>query len=284
MLAARGNAHLLREAVGYRSRLLRDRVPIRNRRIVVRAEGDGRVELVVHAAVGADWRVLDGTEETELADTLCVGYGFFPSTELPRLAGCAFAYDENLGGPVVVRDEWLRTTVDGVSAAGDGAGVHGSYVAIDEGRLAALGAALDLGALDASAATARAAPIRARLERKEAFRRALERLFRIGPGIYELASPDTIVCRCEGVTSGSLEDVIAMTADVNTVKGLTRVSMGMCQGRNCQRHLAAAIARVHGGAVADVPPATPRAPLRPVAIAAVADASIGDEGYFTRDD
>ena len=137
------------------------------------------------------------------ADTLCVGYGFFPSTELLRLAGCTFAYDENLGGPVVVRDEWLRTTVDGVSAAGDGAGVDGSYVAIDEGRLAALGAALDLGALDASAAAARAAPIRARLARKEAFAGRCAPLHAVGPGIYELASPDTIVCRCEELTSGS---------------------------------------------------------------------------------
>lgn len=281
--AARGNVHLLREGASYRSRLMRDRVPIRNRRIIVRAEGDERVEQVVHAAVDADWRPLAGTEETEPADTLCVGYGFFPSIELPRLAGCAFAYDENLGGPVVVRDEWLRTSVEGISAAGDGAGVRGSYVAIDEGRLAALGAALELGALDAPTAVGRAVEIRDRLTRKEAFRRALQRLYAVGPGIYELAAADTIVCRCEGVTSGSLEDVIAMTADVNTVKGLTRVSMGMCQGRNCQRHLAAAITRAHGGVVGEVPPATPRAPLRPVAIGAVADASIGDEGFFTRD-
>ena len=52
-----------------------------------------------------------------------------------------------------------------------------------------------------------------------------------------------------------------MTADVNAVKALTRVSMGLCQGRNCQRQLAAAIARAHGGGVADVAPATPRVPV-----------------------
>jgi D-hydroxyproline dehydrogenase subunit alpha len=282
LAAARGNAHLLREAMAYRTRLLRDRVPLRAGRIVVRAEGEGRVEHVVHAAVDRHWRPLPGMEETEPADTLCVGYGFFPSVELPRLAGCALAYDEDLGGPVVVRDEWLRTSVGGVSAAGDGAGVQGSYVAVDEGRLAALGAALDLGALDASDAVGRAKPIRARLARKEAFRRALQRLYAVGPGIYELAAADTTVCRCEGVSARALDEVIAMTADVNVVKALTRVSMGLCQGRNCQRQLAASIARAHGGGVADVAPATPRAPLRPVAIGAVADASIADEGYFAR--
>jgi hypothetical protein len=84
------------------------------------------------------------------------------------------------------------------------------------------------------------------------------------------------------VSARALDEVIAMTADVNVVKALTRVSMGLCQGRNCQRQLAASIARAHGGSVAAVASATPRAPLRPVAIGAVANASIGDEGYFTR--
>jgi len=282
--AARGNVQLLREAVAYRSRLLRERVPLRYRRIVVRAEGEGRVERVVHAAADADWRPVAGTEEAVGADTLCVGYGFFPSVELLRLAGCAFAYDEDLGGPVVIRDEWLRTSVDGISAAGDGTGVQGSYVAADEGRLAALGAALDLGALPARDAAERAAAIRTRLARKEVFRKALRRLHTVGPGIYELATADTVVCRCEELTARELEGAIATSADLNTVKGLTRVSMGLCQGRNCQRHVAAAIARRHGGAVGDLPVATPRAPLRPVPIGAVADASIENGGYFTVDD
>ena len=124
----------------------------------MRAEGEGRVEAIVHAAVDRDWRVVPGSEERVAADTLCVGYGFFPSVELLRLAGCALGYDEDLGGPVVVRDDWLRTSVPGVLAAGDGTGVAGSHVAIAEGRLAALGAALDLGALTATQAEQRASP------------------------------------------------------------------------------------------------------------------------------
>ena len=65
--------------------------------------------------------------------------------------------------------------------------MHGSYVAIDEGRLAALGAALDLGALAARRRPAARSRSGARLARKEAFRRALQRLYAVGPGIYELA-------------------------------------------------------------------------------------------------
>jgi NAD(P)H-nitrite reductase large subunit len=275
---------LLRDALGYRARLLRDRVPLRYRRIVVRAEGDGRVERVVHARADADWRPVPGSEEETPADALCVGYGFIPSVELLRLAGCDFAYDEDLGGPVVVRDAWLRTSSDGISAAGDGTGVTGSYAAVDEGRLAALGAAVDLGALSAAEAARRAAPLRRDLARREAFRGALRRLHTVGPGIYELATPDTIVCRCEELTAGDLDGAIATSTDLNAIKALTRVAMGMCQGRNCQRHVSAAIARRHGATIGELPVATPRMPVRPVLIGAVADASIEDGGYFTRDD
>ena len=278
--AARGNTGLLRDAVSYRSQLLRARVPMRYRRIVVRAEGDGRVERVVHAAVDGDWRVVDGTEEHVEADTLCVGYGFVPSVELLRLAGCDLRYDEDLGGPVVVVDEWLRTTAPGVSAAGDGAGVAGALVAVDEGRLAGLGAALDLGAIPPEEAERRAVRVRARLRRKAAFRRALRRLHAIGPGVYELATDDTVVCRCEEVTLAAVDAAAADTADLNVVKSLTRAGMGLCQGKSCQRQVAATIAARHGLPIASVPMATPRFPVRPVPMGAIADPSIEDEGLF----
>src|SRR5205823_13723968 len=85
-VAAKGNAPLLRDAIGYRTALLRGRVPLRYRRIVVRAEGRERVERVVHAAVDSDWRVVPATEQSVEVDTLCIGYGFFPSVELMGVA------------------------------------------------------------------------------------------------------------------------------------------------------------------------------------------------------
>src|SRR5438552_12297690 len=201
---------------------MRARVPFRYRRIVVRAEGRDRVEAVVHAGVDRDWHVVPGTEERVEADTLCVGYGFFPSVELMRVAGCELRYDEDLGGPVVVVDEWLRTTAPRVFAAGDGAGIAGVHVAVDEGRLAALGAAIDLGVVDEVAAAARAKPIRARLRSKQRFRRALLPMHRVGRGVYELAAPDTIVCRCEEVTRAQLERAIDASMGANVAKGFTR--------------------------------------------------------------
>jgi thioredoxin reductase len=269
--AAPGNVPLLRDAARYRLELLRGRVPLRYRRIVVRAEGRERVEAVVHAAVDADWRIVAGSDERVEVDTLCVGYGFFPSVELLRVAGCELRYDEDLGGPVVIVDRWQRTTVAGILAAGDGTGVRGSYVAEDQGRLAALGLVED---------EARAAPIRRRLERRLRFQRALNRMYRVRPGIYELTTPETVVCRCEEVRRAELDRAIDATPDINVVKAFTRVAMGLCQGRNCQRQIAALIAARHGGAIADLPLATPRSPARPVPLAAVADDSVEDLGLF----
>ena len=281
--AARGNTDLLRDAARYRTMLLRHRVPVRYGRIVVRAEGDGRVEQVVHAAVDADWRVIPGTERSVDADVLCLGYGFVPSLELMRLLGCVFDHDENLGGAVVRRDRWLRTTVDGIYAAGDGTGVEGSYVAIDEGTIAGVAAALDAGRLDDARADELVGEARTRLRRRRSLIAATRRLYRVGPGVYELATDDTVVCRCETVRQGTLIAAVDSTDDINVVKAYTRAGMGPCQGKNCQRHIAALIAARHRRPMADVPLATARMPLRPVPIGQLADPGIESPGLFVAD-
>jgi NAD(P)H-nitrite reductase large subunit len=278
--AARGNTGLLRDALYYRTALIRRRIPLRYQRIVVRAEGDGRVESVTHAAVDSDWRVIAGSETTTAADTLCLGYGFQPSFELLRAAGCALAHDENRGGPCAVLDEWMRTTAPGVLAAGDGTGVEGSRVAVEEGRLAAIGAAFELGALTEPDAHRAAAPIRARLAHARAFALALEPMHRVGPGIFELTTPETIVCRCEGVSAADLASAIGNSADINVVKSLTRAGMGLCQGRNCQRQVAALIAAHHGRTIQQIRLSTPRLPARPVALGAIAHSSADDPARF----
>ena len=209
--AAPGNLELLRDGAAYRLQLLRRGVPLRYRRIIVRAEGHDRVEALVHAAVDPRWGVVPGTEERVEVDTICVGYGFVPSTELLRLAGCCFGYEEDLGGPVVEVDEWQRTSVPEVLAAGDGTGVRGAPVAIDQGCLAALGAAVDLGFLSTAEAARRARPIRRRLAAKEKFRHALRPMYSVGSGIYDLTTPETVVARCEEVTLERIEQAVVAT-------------------------------------------------------------------------
>ncbi len=51
----------------------------------------------------------------------------------------------------------------------------------------------------------------------------------------EVARRSLIVCRCEEVTLGQLEDQIALGAlTPEELKRFTRVSMGPCQGRVCR--------------------------------------------------
>ncbi|WP_378144016.1 FAD-dependent oxidoreductase [Cnuibacter sp. UC19_7] len=277
---APGNAGLLLDAARYQAALLTHRIPLRYRRMVIRAEGETHLERVVHARVDDEWRVVPGTEETVDADVLCIGYGFSPSTELLRLVGCGFDVDEDLGGPVVRRDDWGRTDVPGVYAIGDGAGVEGSAVAVDEGRLAAYAAASDLGRMSEQATAQQARPLRRRLGHRRALTRATERMYGVGQGIYDLATPDTVVCRCEGVTASQLTEAIAEAPDVSAAKGLTRAGMGPCQGRMCGRHIAAMVAAQRGVSAAEVEVATPRMPVRPTAIGAIADERVGDPGLF----
>lgn len=282
--ATPGNVGLLLDAARYQAALLARRIPLRYRRIVVRAEGDGRVERVVHARVDAQWRVIPGTEESVDADVLCIGYGFTPTAELLRLVGCEFDNQEDLGGPVVRKDEWGRTGVAGVLAAGDGAGVEGSAVAADEGRIAAYAVAQDAGLIAGEAAAAAVRPLLRRLARRRALTRATQRMYGVGDGIFGLADAGTTVCRCEGVSEAVVRAAVETAPEVSAVKALTRAGMGPCQGRMCGRHIAAMIAEQRGVPMGDVAPATPRMPVRPVRIGAIADAQVTDPGLFAAKD
>lgn len=282
-VAAPGNVGLLGDAARYQAALVGRGIPLKYRRIVVRAEGDGQVERVVHARVDARWRVVPGTEETIEADVLCIGYGFTPSAELHRLVGCRFDIDEDLGGPVVHRDDLGRTDVVGIYVAGDGAGVEGSAVAEDEGRIAALAVARDLRVRLTGTPTIvdpAVEGLRRRIRRRRALTRATARMYRVGDGIFDLAGDDAVVCRCEGVRAADIRAAVAEAPDVSAVKALTRAGMGPCQGRMCGRHIAALIARQKDVDPATVLPATPRMPARPVPIGAIADADVPDPGLF----
>jgi thioredoxin reductase len=267
LAAARGNVRLLADGVSYMAYLKRKRIPFLRSHIVVGAmEGPtGEVAQAVGAKVDRQWRPIAGTERRFDVDTICLGYGFFPSVELSRLCGCEHRYDENAGGHIPLRDPDMRSTVNGVLVAGDGAGVAGSLVAIAEGRLAGLTASLDAKAISPEEARVRSAPVRRQLGRYAKFRSALDGIYPVGAGVYGLWTDDTVVCRCEEVTAGELlESIVAESADPNAVKNVTRVGMGQCQGRNCSRQVASIIAQQAGQGIADVPMFSARPPVKPV--------------------
>jgi len=275
-----GNIHLLKDAFNYRWGLLKMRVPMRYRRMIIRVGGVDKVEYAIHAKVDRNWKPIAGTEEKIEVDTVCIGYGFFPSTELFRLAGCSFTYNENLGGFSVDVDNWGRTSIENVFAAGDGAGVEGVYVATYRAKIAAIKVAEELGKITPSQAELLATESRNGIKAKRRFQKFLFRMYSIGEGIYDLCDAKTTICRCEGVTKEKIDQAIDTSSDVSVVKALTRAGMGLCQGRNCQRQISALISKRHDMKISDVPMSTPRFPVKPVSLGSIADETVREEKYF----
>lgn len=190
-------------------------VPYRNRSIVRRALGRERLEAVeISSANGID-RIA--------CDYLACGYGLVPNVELATLLGCATGMDGR--HPSVRVDALLRTSLDGVFAAGEMCGVAGLEAASIEGTMAGHAAA------GATAAAARLKPARARARR---FARLLRETFALDQSVHGLVEPDTLVCRCEDVSWGRLQPFTEM----RDARLATRCGMGACQGRICGTALA----------------------------------------------
>jgi thioredoxin reductase len=270
-LTVRGEPSVMLDAARYRAALLLHRVPLSYSTMIVRVEGATEVERAIVARVDRDWRVVAGTERALDVDTVLLGYGLEANSEMARLLDCDLRFDRTAGGWLPVTDERMRTSVPGVFAAGDGRGVGGSRSARQQGRIAGIAAAEALGSLSRTDAASRLADPLRRLRRIDGFVAALHRLYAVGPGLYELAGPETHVCRCEERTQSDLEELIADgLADVNTIRARGRIGMGRCQGRNCASHVSATIARLTGQDIAAIPPPTARPPLKPVPLGAIA--------------
>jgi len=266
-----GQWALIADAWRYWSGIRKAGIPLWREHILVEVRGDGRVEEAVVARVDQEWRPVPGTARTLLVDTVCVGYGFVPSVELTRLGGCEHRYDPLLGGWLPVRGEHMETTTPNLYVAGDCGGVAGSFVAIEEGRIAGLAAARALGHLSADEARRRMEPSRERLAGLLRLRQALDEVSRPRPGLYELAKDDTIICRCEEITLGEIKAAMAEDIrDLNELKRMTRMGMGSCQGRMCGPAVQEIVARAKGIPPAEIAPLTPRPPIRPVPMTALA--------------
>ena len=271
-LALNGEPSVLMDAARYRAQLMLDRVPLSYATIIVRVEGKAEVERAVVAKVDRDWRVIPGTERTIEVDTVVVGYGLESNSEMSRLLNCDQRFDRTAGGWLPVKDDRMLTSVPGVYAAGDGSGVGGSRSALQQGRIAGIAAAAELGAITPSDAENRLREPSGRLARVNRFVGVLNRIYAVGPGLYEFATPETLVCRCEERTQSDLEAMIAEgSRDVNTIRARNRIGMGRCQGRNCASHVAATIARHTGAEMSAISPPTARPPLKPIPVAAIAE-------------
>lgn len=223
---------------------------------VLSAQGEERV-------TGAIIGPIDGSMQENIAvDTICLGYGFTPAVQLSRQAGCGHFHDPKSGGWIPVRDEWLESTVRGIYAAGDGAGIGGKDTAVYEGQLAALGVAQTLGN---AIPPERVSLVRRNLQQQKRFADVINTLFPFPSHIYEILTDDTVICRCEGIRVKEIRKRIAEGATtLGILRKLTRAGMGRCQGRMCGHAVAEILSRQTSHSLDQVELATPRPPVIPI--------------------
>ncbi|MGH8270323.1 MAG: (2Fe-2S)-binding protein, partial [Steroidobacteraceae bacterium] len=258
----------LRHAGSCLSRLRRARVPLLLGHVVTEALGADAVEAV--RVCRSDLR----GESRELpCDAVGICYGFLASSELARQAGARSTWESGSGW-VVAADAFMRSSVPGVSVAGELIGVAGAEAAALSGEIAGLGIAVDCRRLEPDAALPRARALRRRLDRARRFARLLAKLSSPAPQLLQrLATPATLLCRCEDITVGELSAALQREPDIasaSAAKLLTRVGMGTCQGRMCETAVRRLIADNSDSALSAIAGYVPRMPVKPVRLEAIA--------------
>lgn len=270
-----GRPDLLWQGAQWQMNLRRARVPVFYRRAVreVRADGDQfRVDI---QRVDAAGRFDESTgpqaaAHSLLADSVVIGHGLVPGTDVTRLLRARHCYVRERGGWIAETDPDGRTSVPGLYIAGDGAGIAGAAAAGAHGELAALAIALDLGVMTPVENESARKPLWTQWQKSARFGQAMAGLMALREGLVKSIPPDTIVCRCEDVTRGEIDEAARHGArDMNQLKAWTRCGMGPCQGRTCG-DVAGALLAQHTGSRESAGFFTGRAPLRPVSLAELA--------------
>lgn len=278
-------------------------VPLMMSTVPIAAEGrELDVTALRVAAVDENLKPIAGSESAIACDTICMAIGVVPNVEALDVLGCALEHRSELGGFVPKIDSSFRTAIDFAYAVGDCAGVFAeksldARIAQDEGRTAALAAALVLGALDPAIHAERlqdlsASPLRTTDDTTD-YRMAWVR------AIANAGGGATLVCQCEEVTRDDLlgvrpprylgrtlprigvRDLATLGDDgpVNPdqIKRLTRAGMGPCQGRRCREQIAMILSAASGAPLPSIALARYRPPLRPLPLASIGAVQEGQE-------
>jgi len=277
VFTALGQLGRISEGITYMSKMVAAGTPYKMGWTILEARGGDRVEEAVIARVDQTCREIPGTRKTLPVDTVIVGFHLIPNTGLARMLGCQFEYALEKGGWVPLRDETMQSSLPGVFIAGDGAGIGGAELARLEGRTAGLASAVHIGKASEQQAGGVFGKFKHELQAQRAYARMLGALFTPQPFLSNLATDETLVCRCEEITLREVKEAVAAGArTIGEVKMITRTGMGNCQGRMCERNVANAIV-----AALAAERATPeqvgcfsiRPPLHPLPVEALAEAA-----------
>ncbi|TWC13715.1 MULTISPECIES: cyanide-forming glycine dehydrogenase subunit HcnB [unclassified Pseudomonas] len=265
-LALLNKPQLFLDGLSMLAYLKRHRIPVRYGWGVVQAHGEGELDMVTVAPYSSDWKPDLERAEQVPAQTLAVGYGFIPRTQLSQQMGLEHGFSDD-GYLRAVSDAWQQSSEAHIHLAGDMGGIRGGEAAMLSGRIAALSVLMQCNVLDSHAALERRGQYQAKLDRILRFRAAVDRYTRRGAGLTALPTADTVICRCEHATRADIDRAIEQgVQDIASLKMRTRVSMGDCQGRMCVGYCSDRLREATGRA--DVGWLRPRFPIDPIPFSA----------------
>jgi bacterioferritin-associated ferredoxin len=167
--------------------------------------------------------------------------------------------------------------VEGVSIAGDSAGIGGGPMAVSAGHLAAIDIAYKLKKITDAERDRLAAQHRKNLHKEELIRPFLDHVFPPNRQTLSPADDNVLICRCEEITAGQIREAIAQGArHPAQIKGRTRAGMGPCQGRMCAATITEMIADSCSLDISKVGSLRVRTPLKPLSIEQYANMTFGD--------
>lgn len=128
------------------AKIARCGVPFYLSNTIVEVTGGEAVDGVTIAEVDKSFQFIPGTEKHFDVDTVCVAVGLSPMAQLLKQAGCKMK--DTPGGYIPECDSYGATSVPGIFAAGDVAGIEEASSAMIEGRIAGAAIAHYLGYID----------------------------------------------------------------------------------------------------------------------------------------
>jgi len=261
----------LLEGAFYTAQMMWNWVSMINSTRIIEARGKDKFGSVVVAKTTSMGHVINGTETEFTADALAIGYGFVPNIELAVQAGCDIEYQKARGGWIVSADKNLETSIDSIFAVGEITGIAGAKKSYIQGKIAAISILKKVGRINAKKNSIQLLKQMKRLrflnQQQTAYAAFLNHLCHLPSVAYQEIPDDTLICRCENITMGTIKKAIQQ--DFTTSGGLkkaTRCGMGRCQGRICGPVIVDIIMALTKKAPEAIGPTLSRAPVKNVAI------------------
>ena len=174
---------------------------------VVEACGQQELQQVTVAPYDDNWTP-DLNQAVNLAtETLAVGYGFIPRTQLTQQMGLRHAYDSD-GFLKPEINGWQQSSESHIHLAGDIGGLRGGEAAMLSGRIAAQSILKQRGAISAELAEKNRQRYLTELKAILRFRVGIDSFTQRGSGQLSLPREDTVICRCENALRKDIDTAL----------------------------------------------------------------------------